>query len=103
MNVEAQARTQHMKILILSLWLNQHIVLVSEIFQTTGKGERGVEAVRHYSPPIAKHPVYPHGLRGDDATPVTDRLAGALICLPVAPDLTEADIRYICDELCACL
>ena len=65
--------------------------------------ERGVEAVRHYSPPIAKHPVYPHGLRGDDATPVTDRLAGALICLPVAPDLTEADIRYICDELCACL
>jgi len=65
--------------------------------------ERGVEAVRHYTPPIAKHPTYPHGLRGDDVTPVTDRLAGALVCLPVAPDLTETDIRYVCDELCACL
>lgn len=65
--------------------------------------ERGVEAVRHYTPPIAQHPIYPHGLRGDKATPVTDHLAGALVCLPVAPDLTETDIRYVCDELCACL
>jgi dTDP-4-amino-4,6-dideoxygalactose transaminase len=57
----------------------------------------GVEAVRHYTPPIARQPVYKGSLRGADATPVTELLAERLVCLPVAPDLTAEDVAYVAD------
>lgn len=55
----------------------------------------GVEAVRHYAPPIAAQPVYQGGLPGSDRLPVTAALAARLVCLPVAPDLTADDIAYV--------
>lgn len=61
----------------------------------------GVEAVRHYTPPIAKQPVYEGALRGADATPVTELLAERLVCLPVAPDLTDEDVAYVADLVVA--
>ncbi|MCC7446730.1 MAG: DegT/DnrJ/EryC1/StrS family aminotransferase [Anaerolineae bacterium] len=55
----------------------------------------GVEVVLHYTPPIYRHPVYDGQLTCATELPVTDRLAGELLCLPVAPELTENDIAYV--------
>ena len=69
--------------------------------QTVYQGLRaaGVEAVLHYVPPIYDQPVYENGglRRGDLA--VTDRLAQELICLPVAPELSEADVQCVIEVL----
>lgn len=54
----------------------------------------GVEVVIHYAPPIYRHPVYGGWLPGCEALPVTDRLASSLLCLPVAPELTDDDVAY---------
>ncbi|HMQ30564.1 MAG TPA: DegT/DnrJ/EryC1/StrS family aminotransferase [Chloroflexaceae bacterium] len=59
----------------------------------------GVEAVRHYAPPIAEHPVYGGGLPGSDRLPVTAELARSLVCLPVAPELTAEDVAYVAARL----
>jgi dTDP-3-amino-3,4,6-trideoxy-alpha-D-glucose transaminase len=59
----------------------------------------GVEAVRHYAPPIAAQPVYQGGLPGGDNLPVTTALAASLVCLPVAPDLSADDIAYVVTAL----
>ncbi|MFQ3566382.1 MAG: DegT/DnrJ/EryC1/StrS family aminotransferase [Aggregatilineales bacterium] len=56
--------------------------------------EAGVEAVIHYAPAIYRHPVYDGWLPGCETLPVTDRLARSLLCLPVAPELTDDDIAY---------
>ncbi len=62
-----------------------------------GLVEAGVEAVLHYTPPVYRQPVYPHGLPRSDRLPVTERLAEQLICLPVAVELSEADVAYASD------
>jgi dTDP-4-amino-4,6-dideoxygalactose transaminase len=59
----------------------------------------GVEVVLHYTPPIYQHPVYGGQLPNSHALPVTDRLAEGLICLPVAPELTDEDTAYVLAEL----
>lgn len=59
----------------------------------------GVEVVLHYTPAIYRHPVYGGQLPNSHALPVTDRLAEGLICLPVTPELTDADTAYILAEL----
>lgn len=63
----------------------------------------GVEAVRHYAPPIASQPVYGGALPGADRLPVTEALARSLVCLPVAPDLTPDDVAYVAARLGAIL
>lgn len=55
----------------------------------------GVEAVRHYAPPIARQPVYAGGLPGAERLPVTEALARSLVCLPVSPELTSEDVAYV--------
>jgi dTDP-4-amino-4,6-dideoxygalactose transaminase len=62
----------------------------------------GVEAVRHYAPPIAEHPVYGGALPGSDRLPVTAELARSLVCLPVSPELTAEDVAYVATCLESC-
>lgn len=56
--------------------------------------QQGVEVVLHYTPPVYRHPVYHDIFPTGDHLPVTDQLARELICLPVSPELTEADIQF---------
>jgi dTDP-4-amino-4,6-dideoxygalactose transaminase len=61
--------------------------------------EAGLEVVIHYAPPISQHPVYRRRLRGADALPITERVAGELLCLPVAPELTMDDAAFVVQTL----
>ena len=61
--------------------------------------EAGVEAVRHYTPPIHHNQVYAGGLPGSDNVPVTEMLATQIVSLPVAPELDDDDIHYAIDAL----
>ncbi|MDL1899508.1 DegT/DnrJ/EryC1/StrS family aminotransferase [Anaerolineae bacterium CFX9] len=64
--------------------------------------DAGIEVVLHYSPPARHHPVYA-GQFDDVHLPITDRLAKELICLPVAPELTDDEIDFVVNELRALL
>jgi dTDP-4-amino-4,6-dideoxygalactose transaminase len=59
----------------------------------------GVEVVLHYTPPVYRQPVYPHGLPGSERLPVTDRLSQRLVCLPVTVELDDDDVAYACSAL----
>ncbi|MCU0511555.1 MAG: DegT/DnrJ/EryC1/StrS family aminotransferase [Anaerolineae bacterium] len=61
--------------------------------------QAGIEVILHYTPPVYRYPVYAGGLPGSQALPVTDRLATELISLPVAPELTDADIHEVLSAL----
>lgn len=62
--------------------------------------ESRVEAVLHYVPPLHRQPVYAHrGLPGSDRLPVTERLGDTLICLPVFPEATNAEIAHVVNAM----
>ena len=58
-----------------------------------------METVLHYAPPAYRYPVYRAGLEGSGALPVTDRLAGEVLSLPVTVGLTEEEIGFAVDTL----
>ena len=58
----------------------------------------GIEAVIHYAPPITFYSVYA-GMFESAHLPVTDRLAQGMLNLPVAPELTDADVDYMTKTL----
>ncbi|TVR22713.1 MAG: DegT/DnrJ/EryC1/StrS family aminotransferase [Anaerolineaceae bacterium] len=63
--------------------------------------DAGIEVVLHYTPAIYKHIVYDQRpLINEQNLPVTDRLAESLICLPVTPELTKEDTRYVINKIC---
>jgi dTDP-4-amino-4,6-dideoxygalactose transaminase len=77
-----------------------YTVRVPDPAQTcAGLRAAGVEAVRHYAPPIAEQPVYSGALPGTDRLPVTAVLARSLVCLPVSPELNADDVIYVADCL----
>jgi dTDP-3-amino-3,4,6-trideoxy-alpha-D-glucose transaminase len=56
----------------------------------------GVEVVLHYVPPLHRQPVYAgRGLPGSDRLPITERLGETLVCLPVFPEATDAEIAHV--------
>lgn len=59
----------------------------------------GIEVVLHYTPPVYRQPVYPSGIAGSDALPVSDRLAQEILCLPVAVELTDDEVAYVIETL----
>jgi dTDP-3-amino-3,4,6-trideoxy-alpha-D-glucose transaminase len=59
-----------------------------------------VEVVLHYVPPVHRQPVYAgRTLPGAGRLPVTEQLAASLICLPVFPEISRADIDYVIDAM----
>lgn len=61
----------------------------------------GIEAVIHYAPPIYHHPGYSGG-RPDRPLPLTEMLAGELLCLPVSPELSDEDVAFTIHQLLSC-
>jgi dTDP-4-amino-4,6-dideoxygalactose transaminase len=59
--------------------------------------DAGVDAVLHYAPPVYQQPVYRSHPIGASRLPVTEFVASHLICLPVTPELIDAEIDDVCD------
>jgi dTDP-4-amino-4,6-dideoxygalactose transaminase len=60
---------------------------------------RGVDAGKHFTPPMHLRPLYAHlGYRPGDL-PVTERVASEVICLPTHPHLSDADVERVCAAL----
>lgn len=55
---------------------------------------RGIEAVVRYPVPIHQQPVFANHF-GGSSFPVAEQQARSTVCLPIRPDLTEADIDYV--------
>lgn len=61
--------------------------------------EQGIEAHMHYVPPVHQQPVYHAGLPGADSLPITEEVAGELLCLPVTPELNLEEVARVVDAL----
>jgi len=59
----------------------------------------GVASARHYPLPVHQQPAYAGRIRGGDALPVTERLYGRLLSLPMFPELTDSEVGRVCDAL----
>jgi dTDP-4-amino-4,6-dideoxygalactose transaminase len=56
--------------------------------------ERGIETAVHYPLPAHLQPVY-QGLASPGSLPVTERLAGEVLSLPIYPELTDAEVEAV--------
>jgi dTDP-4-amino-4,6-dideoxygalactose transaminase len=56
--------------------------------------ERGIETAVHYPLPAHLQPVY-QGLATPGSLPVTERLAGEVLSLPIYPELTDAEVEAV--------
>jgi dTDP-4-amino-4,6-dideoxygalactose transaminase len=62
--------------------------------------ERGVQAALHYVPPVHHQPVYrDRKLPGSERLPVTEQLGNDILCLPVAPEQSREEVKYVCELL----
>ncbi len=53
----------------------------------------GVSTAIHYPRPLTRQPLFAAAAR--EHMPISDRLAGSLFCVPIHPDLSEADVANI--------
>ena len=60
---------------------------------------KGIETGLHYPLPLHLQKAYLHlGYKKGDF-PVSENMAGRLISLPMFPELTRQQIRYVCDTI----
>jgi dTDP-4-amino-4,6-dideoxygalactose transaminase len=61
--------------------------------------EQGVECLIHYPVPVHLQKAYgsKHWKQGD--FPLTERLAGRILSLPIFPGITGEEIEYVCDSI----
>ena len=58
--------------------------------------ERGVGALVHYPVPVHLQEAYRGLGRGEGSLPVAEQVAAEVLTLPVAPEITEGQIRKVC-------
>lgn len=62
--------------------------------------QRGVQASAHFDPPVHRQPYYAKLLQGQEPwLPVTDRVASAIVTLPLFPAMTEAQCEYVVSSI----
>ena len=61
--------------------------------------EAGIGAGVHYPVPLHLQPAYAYLEYGRGAFPVTERAADTMLSLPIFPELTADDQKYVCDRL----
>jgi dTDP-4-amino-4,6-dideoxygalactose transaminase len=59
---------------------------------------KGIETMIHYPKALTNLPFYKNKI-GSAAFPVSDRLEKTMLSLPIYPELTEAEILYICNSI----
>lgn len=62
-------------------------------------GERGIGTGIHYPKPIHLQPAYASLGHQPGSFPITERLAGEILSLPMYAELTDAQIEYIADAV----
>ncbi|HHH79506.1 MAG TPA: hypothetical protein ENL13_01220 [Thermoplasmatales archaeon] len=61
--------------------------------------EKGIGCGIHYPIPLHLQPAYKHlGLKKGDY-PVSEKLAGEILSIPVYPELTDEQLNYIVDTI----
>lgn len=60
---------------------------------------RGVDAVVRYPTPIHLQPAFARWGWRQGQFPVAERLAAELLCLPIRPDMEEAEVSLTCDTV----
>jgi dTDP-4-amino-4,6-dideoxygalactose transaminase len=60
---------------------------------------RGVGALVHYPVPVHLQPAYRGRLRGSDSLPETERAAREVLSLPMSPELTEAEVDGVIEQV----
>ncbi len=61
--------------------------------------DQGISTVIHYPIPIHLQEAYKNLGHKEGDFPVTERLAKRILSLPMFPELTEEEIRYVCDSV----
>ncbi len=59
----------------------------------------GIEVVLHYCPPVYQHPGYSGPRPPAGSLPVSEQLANELLCLPVAPELTDEEVVFVIETV----
>lgn len=65
--------------------------------------EQGIATGLHYPVPLHRQAAYAHMGYRDGAFPVTDAYTQRLLSLPMFPELTEAQIAFVCETLSSIL
>lgn len=60
----------------------------------------GIETAIHYPLPAHLQPAYRDLGGANGQLPVTERLAGEVLSLPLYPELTEDEVAAVCDAIC---
>jgi dTDP-4-amino-4,6-dideoxygalactose transaminase len=63
--------------------------------------ERGVGSDVHYPLPTHLQTPYAHYGQGPGSLPITEQLAKEVLSLPMYPELSDADVDYVADQVCA--
>lgn len=61
--------------------------------------EKGVPTLLHYKLPCHRQPFVRKSGLAKVKLPVTDRLAGRILSLPIFPEIKESEIDFICDQI----
>jgi len=61
--------------------------------------ERGVGVGIHYNYPIHKQPPWKPTWSTEPSLPLSEKVAGEILSLPVFPDLTEEEVRYVIESV----
>lgn len=60
---------------------------------------KGISTVMHYPLPIHLQPAYKSLGYKKGAFPITEKLAMEILSLPMFPELTQSEIKYICEQI----
>jgi dTDP-4-amino-4,6-dideoxygalactose transaminase len=79
---------------------NQFVIRVSERDRVRGfLGERGIGTEVYYPLPLHRQPCFAYLGYKEGAFPISEALAKETLALPIYPELTEDEIRYVSEGL----
>jgi dTDP-4-amino-4,6-dideoxygalactose transaminase len=56
---------------------------------------QGIQTAVHYPVPVHLQPAYVHRLPGSDSLPVTEKVVGRIVSLPMFPELTDEEVARV--------
>ena len=61
--------------------------------------EKGVECLIHYPVPVHQQKAYASNVWKAEDFPLTEKLAGRILSLPISPGITEEQVAYVCNSV----
>lgn len=84
---------------VVSAWRNYTVLVERRKGLRAHLHERGIATGALYTPPVHLQPVYANLGLGPGAFPVAESHADRLLCLPIYPGMTEAQVDRVADEV----